>query len=85
MDRDHNQQPPHFWGSRYSIGLIVIGTAAGYFLLTEHLTHVISALPWLVLLVCPLMHIYMHHGHVGHGHHHDEPKSKNDPDQRNPS
>jgi hypothetical protein len=62
--------PPSFWRSRYAIGLGVIGAIAGYFLLTEHLAHVIGALPWLMLLACPLMHVFMHHGHGGHGHHH---------------
>lgn len=78
------QAPPSFWGSRYAIGLIVIGGVAGYFLLTEHLAHVVGALPFLLLLACPLMHVFMHHGHDGHGHHHDpgEPKAGQDkPDQ----
>jgi hypothetical protein len=36
-------------------------------------------LPWLILLSCPLLHVFMHRGHGGHGHgggdqgHHDEP------------
>jgi hypothetical protein len=69
MVHDHQQHdaPPRFWGSRYSIGLIVIGAVAGYFLLKEHLAHVAGALPLLLLLSCPLMHIFMH---GGHGHHH---------------
>ncbi|WP_410498852.1 DUF2933 domain-containing protein [Chitinibacter sp. S2-10] len=80
MDHDHKQQAPRFWGSRYAMGLIVIGAAAGYFLLTEHLAHVLGALPVLLLLACPLMHIFMHHGHGGHQHHHhDEPESKKSP------
>ena len=71
MDHDHvgHETPPSFWGSRYSIGLLVFGAAAAYFLLTEHLAHVISALPLLLLAVCPLMHMFMHHGHGGHGNH----------------
>ena len=72
MNHDHvgHESPPSFWRSRYAIGLVVIGAIAGYFLLTEHLAHVIGALPWLLLLACPLMHVFMHHGHGGHGHHH---------------
>ena len=68
MGNNHegHEGPPSFWGSRYSIGLIVIGAVAGYFLLTEHLAHVAGALPFLLLLACPLMHVFMHHGH---GHH----------------
>jgi hypothetical protein len=43
-----------------------LGVAA-YFLWTEHRAHVVSALPWLLLLACPLMHVFMHRGHGGHG------------------
>jgi len=71
MHHDHAQhaQPPSFWRSRYAIGLIVIGAVAAYFLLTEHLAHVVGALPFLLLLACPLMHVFMHHGHGEHEHH----------------
>lgn len=70
MDHDHKPlyQPPSFWSSRYAVGLLVIGAVAAYYLLTEHLAHVAGALPWLLLLACPLMHVFMHHGHGAHGH-----------------
>jgi hypothetical protein len=77
-DLQGHERPPSFWASRYAIGLIVIGAVAGYFLLTEHLAHVVGALPFLLLLACPLMHVFMHHGHgghqghSGHAHHHDD-------------
>ena len=77
---EHNpvghEAPPNFWRSRYAIGLVVIGAIAAYFLLTEHLAHVVGALPLLLLLACPLMHVFMHHGHGGHGHHHGESSSQ---------
>ena len=60
-----NPTPPKFWGSKYSIGYLVIGAIAAYFLLKEHYAHTIAALPFLLLLACPLMHMFMHHGH-GH-------------------
>ncbi len=63
--QQHNPTP-NFWSTRYALGLIVLGGVAAYFLLTEHLAHVIGALPYLLLLACPLMHIFMH---GGHGHH----------------
>ncbi len=53
---------------------------AGFLLFTEHRAHVLGILPYLLLLACPLMHLF-HHGHGGggqHTHHHDssegEPK-----------
>ena len=88
---EHNpighEGPPSFWRSRYAIGLIVIGAIAAYFLLTEHLAHVVGALPLLLLLACPLMHVFMHHDHGGHGHHHGESSSHSatkKPDQSGP-
>jgi hypothetical protein len=45
-----------------------------YFLLMEHRAHLsgwLRWLPWLLLLACPLMHIFGH-GHGGHGGHRHE-------------
>lgn len=63
---DRDSAPP-FWRSRYAIGLLVLGAVAAYFLLTEHRAHFFGALPFLLLLACPLMHMFMHGGHGGHG------------------
>ncbi|MBK24523.1 MAG: hypothetical protein CME70_11065 [Halobacteriovorax sp.] len=43
----------------------------GYWVYTYHLEHALGLLPYSILLLCPLMHIFMHgdHGHGGHGHH----------------
>lgn len=41
---------------------------AAFFLFTEHRAHLFGILPYLLLLACPLMHLFMHHGHGGHGH-----------------
>jgi len=85
MDHDHqpHEQSPSFWGSRYSIGLLVIGAVAGYFLLKEHLVHVANALPLLFVLACPLMHLFMHGGHGhGHGSHKDGSSSSSDPNKK---
>ncbi len=47
-------------------------TFVGLLLFTEHQAHVLGILPYLILLACPLMHMFMHHGHGCHGtHHHD--------------
>ncbi len=46
------------------IGFVLV---AGFLLFTEHRAHVLGALPYLLLLACPLMHLFMHHGH-GHQH-----------------
>ena len=58
--------------SRTNIALIVFLVIAGFFLVTEHRAHLtgwIPYWPYLLLLACPLMHLFMHggHGHGGHG------------------
>ena len=72
-------EPPPFWRSRYAMGLLVMGAIATYFLLSEHRAHILGAPPFLLLLACPLMHVFMHHGHgghdSGHAHHHDSEQS----------
>ncbi|MBX6370611.1 MAG: DUF2933 domain-containing protein [Rhodospirillales bacterium] len=35
----------------------------------EHTAHVFGALPYLLLLACPLLHLFHHGGH-GREHHH---------------
>jgi hypothetical protein len=49
---------------------ILIGflAVAGFFLFTEHQAHVLGVLPYLLLLACPLMHLFMHHGQGSHRH-----------------
>ncbi len=48
------------------IALTAALAAVSAYLLTVHLEHLAVALPYLILLACPLMHIFGH----GHGHDH---------------
>ena len=50
---------------RWSIVSIGFALVAAFFLLTEHTAHVFGALPYLLLLACPLMHLFGHHRHHG--------------------
>ncbi|QEL21966.1 DUF2933 domain-containing protein [Bosea sp. F3-2] len=65
------QSRPSFWRSRggwIAIGFLAI---AAFLLFSEHRAHALGYLPLLLLLACPLMHLFMHHGrdnHSGHGH-----------------
>ena len=62
--------PLSFWGSRYAVGFLILGGISTYFLLSEHRAHVIGTLPFLLLLACPVMHVFMHGGHgTGHANH----------------
>ena len=60
-------ETPGFWRSRYAVGLFVMGAIATYFLASEQRAHFIGALPLLLLLACPLMHVFMHNGNGSHG------------------
>ena len=40
---------------------------AGFFLLAEHRAHLLGLLPFLLLLACPLLHLFHHGGHGRHG------------------
>ena len=72
MDNLHPGVPPptvdagRSWAGWALICFLAI---AGFFLFTEHRAHFFGALPYLLLLACPLVHL-LHHGHGGgHGHH----------------
>ena len=47
----------------------VLILAVGTFLATYHFEHVVGALPFALILLCPLMHLFMHGGHGGHAGH----------------
>ena len=59
-----------WWRSRTGIAVIGFGLVAAFYILREHYAHAVGALPYLILLMCPLMHLFMHRGHGGH--HRDE-------------
>lgn len=47
--------------------IAIVGAA--YALLSGHGTHVLAALPYLLILACPLMHVFGHRHHRhGRGH-----------------
>ena len=52
-------------------GLVLIGflAIAGVYLWMEHRAHLLGVLVWLPLLLCPLMHLFMHHGRGDHSDH----------------
>jgi hypothetical protein len=73
LDRPQDARPGGeaqcgFWRSKaglVAIGFLLIG---GSVLLFEHRLHVLGYLPFVLLLACPLLHLFLHRGH-GHGGH----------------
>jgi hypothetical protein len=47
--------------------LVAVGSAALFYFGREHWAHIFGVLPYALFLVCPLMHLFMHHGHGHHG------------------
>ena len=50
-----------------TVAVIMLALIGAFYLLREHWGHVAGYWPYLLLLACPVMHLF--HGH-GHGHHH---------------
>jgi len=60
------------------MGLALLGflAIATFFLFTEHRAHFFGILPYLLLLACPLLHLFMHGKHGGHGGDHGDPADR---------
>jgi len=87
MTPTNDIRPKSLWRTRYGVGLLILGAVAAFFLLAEHRAHLFGALPFLLILACPLMHLFMHRGHGTHGHHSgaEQPQISNEnPNQENP-
>ncbi len=73
---DHSQHNPgrpepasegSFFTSRTFLVCLVFLVIAVTLLLSEHRAHFLGVLPYLFLLACPLLHLFMHGGHGSHG------------------
>jgi hypothetical protein len=60
-------KPPQRKARAWGAALAMVALIAGFYLLREHWNHVAGSWPYLLLLACPLMHLF--HGHGGHGKH----------------
>jgi hypothetical protein len=69
MDHDHatsTQPAAGFWRSRSCLVLIAFLAIGLFYLYAEHRAHLLGALPYVLLLACPLLHMFMHRGHGKH-------------------
>lgn len=58
---------PSWWRTRTWIAVLGFALIAAFYVLRERWGHLFGALPYLLLLACPLMHLFMHPGHHHHG------------------
>lgn len=65
-----NGRPSGLNWSRINQWVLWIGLAAAVaWMFVRHNAHLWQLLPFLILLACPLMHLFGHGGHGGHGGH----------------
>ncbi|MCW8884300.1 MAG: DUF2933 domain-containing protein [Motiliproteus sp.] len=61
-----SKQKSSFWMTPQGLAALVLIAFPTYFLFIEHREHIFPALPYLIILLCPLMHLFMHRGHGQH-------------------
>jgi hypothetical protein len=49
--------------SRYWGAVLLFLAAAGFLAWTEHRAHLFGALPYLIVLLCPIIHLFAHRRH----------------------
>lgn len=80
---DHAPQDvPSFWHSPAGLALFIVIAVGGFYLVTEHTARLLGVLPYILLLACPLMHVFMHRGHGHGGHRHGQHGSSDDEQRR---
>ena len=67
-NRDDVERADRRGRSRTSWVLAAFLAIAAFYILTEHLAHLFGILPYVLLLACPLMYVFMHRKHGGHEH-----------------
>lgn len=65
--------PCPWWRNPFLLITLAIAIPVGWYAWTEHGRHLAAWFPFLVILACPLMHLF-HHGHHGMQRHSDNGK-----------
>lgn len=66
MPQDRSPAPPTFFRTPLGIATLFALVLGGVVLFWSERPNVLSWLPWLVVLACPLLHVFMHR-HRGSG------------------
>lgn len=62
MNHAHHAEGNGGGGRRWKWILVGFLAVAGIFLWTEHKAHLLGVWPYLLVLACPLMHLFHRHG-----------------------
>jgi fatty acid desaturase len=70
-----NEQSTPRWRRPLYLAWETVVVIVVFYLLREHLGHILGWWPYLLLLLCPVMHLF--HGHGGHSadHNHSRPRN----------
>jgi hypothetical protein len=79
MTSEHHSSPRPTEKSTFNWILLGFIAVAAFYLFTEHRVHLLGALPLLILLACPLLHLFMHRGRGGHNSHRDDTPPRRGP------
>lgn len=67
----HDHSDAHQRSARpWMVACVMLAFILLFFMLREHWEHVAGKWPYMLLLACPLLHVFMHgkHGHAGQSH-----------------
>jgi hypothetical protein len=66
MDSSEKFNIGRWFRSRAGLTLIAFLAIVAFFMVAEHTAHFFGILPYALLLLCPLLHLFMHGGHADH-------------------
>ncbi len=67
MNHTHRKDSGPRRRTSLTIALLGFVAIAAFFLLTEHRAHALGVLPFVLVALCPLLHLFGHRGHGSHG------------------
>ena len=77
MTTEHHPSATGWLRSRTGLVLIAFLAIAAFFIVTEHTAHLLGVLPFLLVLLCPLLHFFLHGRHGGsHTNHRQSPSER---------
>lgn len=65
MEMQHLPRSPS--NKRINIALVLFLVIIAFFFFMEHRAHLLAFLPFVLLLACPIIHLWMHRGHGDRG------------------
>lgn len=65
MNHSHTTQNTSKFRWKWIIALAGFLVISAFFLFSEHRAHFLGFLPYLLLLLCPIFHLFMHGGNDG--------------------